>query len=125
MADAYYNGIGTTRITIFETNGDNSYYAVGRVDLVGVFSFYAGTMQTIDIDKDGTEEVAVCIDGNFVILKFNGSQNHQTYEVYYIKRNELTVSGENSVYFGATMSDLLDDSEYEILISLNHIIVTR
>jgi hypothetical protein len=30
LADAYYNGIGTTRITIFETNGDNSYHAVGE-----------------------------------------------------------------------------------------------
>ncbi len=122
LADAYYNGIGTTRITIFETDGDNSYKAVGRIDLVGIFSFYAGNMQAIDIDNDGTEEIAVCIDDNFLILKFNGSENHQTYEVYYIKKNELTVSGENSVYFGATMSDLLNDSEYEILISLDHIV---
>ena len=122
LADAYYNGIGTTRITIFETNGDNSYQAVGRIDLVGIFSFYAGNMQTDDIDNDGTEEVAICIDDNFVILKFNGSENQQTYEVYYIKKNELTASGANSVYFGATMFDLLDDSEYEILISMDHII---
>jgi hypothetical protein len=122
LADAYYNGIGTTRITIFETNGDNSYQAVGRIDLVGIFSFYAGNMQAIDVNNDGTEEVAICIDGNFIILKFNGSENHQTYGVYYIKKNELTVSGENSVYFGATMSDLMDDGEYEILISLDHII---
>jgi hypothetical protein len=122
LADAYYNGIGTTRITIFETIGDNSYQAIGRTDLVGIFSFYAGNMQAIDVDNDGTQEVAVCIDDNFLILKFNGSENHQTYEVYYIKKNELTVSGENSVYFGATMSDLLDDSEYEILISMDHII---
>ncbi len=122
LADAYYNGIGTTRITIFETEGDNSYQAVGRIDLVGIFSFYAGNMQAIDVDNDGTQEVAVCIDDNFLILKFNGSENHQLYEVYYIKKNELTVSGENSVYFGATMSDLLDDSEYEILISMDHII---
>ena len=122
LADAYYNGIGTTRITIFETDGDNSYQAVGRIDLVGIFSFYAGNMQAVDIDNDGIQEVAVCIDDNFLILKFNGSENHQIYEVYYIKKNELSVSGENSVYFGATMSDLLDDGEYEILISLDHII---
>ena len=93
LADAYYNGIGTTRITIFETNGDNSYQAVGRIDLVGIFSFYAGNMQAVDIDNDGTEEVAVCIDENFLILKFNGSENQQTYEVYYIKKNELMNRG--------------------------------
>ena len=122
LADAYYNGIGTTRITIFETNGDNSYYAVGRVDLVGVFSFYAGTMQAVYIDNDGTEEIAVCIDGNFVILKFNGSQNHQTYEVYYIKQNELANDTVGSNYYGAVMSDLLNDGKKEILISMNHIL---
>ena len=122
LGDAYYNGIGTTRITIFETNGDNSYYAVGRVDLVGVFSFYAGTMQAVDIDDDGTEEIAVCIDGNFVILKFNGSQNHQTYEVYYIKQNELANETVGSDYYGAVMADLLNDGKKEILISMNHIL---
>jgi hypothetical protein len=122
LGDAYYNGIGTTRITIFETNGDNSYYAVGRVDLVGVFSFYAGTMQAIDIDGDGIQEIAVCIDQNFLVLKFNGSQNHQTYEVYYIKQNELAAAGENSAYYGATMYDLTQNNEYEILISMDHIL---
>ncbi|NWG28707.1 MAG: VCBS repeat-containing protein [Ignavibacteriaceae bacterium] len=125
LGDAYYNEIGTTRITIFETNGDNSYYALGRVDLVGVFSFYAGTMQAVDIDNDGTEEIAVCIDENFIILKFNGSQNHQTYEVYYIKQNELNTLEEWQTYFGAIMYDLLNDGEPEILISMAHTINTQ
>jgi hypothetical protein len=120
LADAYYNGIGTTRITIFETDGDNSYQAVGRIDLVGIMSFYAGNMQAIDIDNDGNEEVAVCIDDNFLILKFNGSENHHTYEVYYIKKNELSTEEEYQVYFGATMYDLQNDGEYEILISMRH-----
>ena len=120
LGDAYYNGIGTTRITIFESEGDNSYYAVGRVDLVGVFSFYAGTMQAVDVDNDGTDEIIVCIDGNFVILKFNGSKNHQTYQVYYIKQNELITNEEYQVYVGATMYDLENTSEYEILISMYH-----
>lgn len=120
--DAYYNGIGTTRITILEADGDNSYQMVGRIDLVGVMSFYAGNIQAIDIDKDGTDEIAICIDENFLILKFNGSRNHHTYEVYYIKKNELSTEEEFQVYFGATMYDLLDDGEYEILISIAHTI---
>lgn len=122
LADAYYNGIGTTRITIFETNGDNSYWAVGRVDLVGIFSFYAGTIQAIDIDGDGTEEVAICIDQNFLILKFNGTEGYHTYQLYYIKKNELATSEEGSNYYGAIMYDLLNDGNIEILISMNHII---
>ncbi len=125
FGDAYYNGIGTTRLTIYETNGNNSYQAVGRVDLVGIFSFYAGTMQAVDIDNDGIQEIAVCIDENFIILKFNGSRDHHTYEVYYIKQNELNTQNEFQVYFGATMYDLIrnDRKEYEILISMIHIIV--
>jgi hypothetical protein len=114
LGDAYYNGIGTTRITIFETNGDNSYYAVGRVDLVGVFSFYAGTMQAIDIDNDGTQEIAVCVDGNFIILKFNGSKNYQTYQVHYIKQNNYENFTE---YYGAILNDLDNDNKKEILLS--------
>jgi hypothetical protein len=123
LADAYYNGIGTTRITIFETNGDNSYQIVGRVDLVGVFSFYAGTMQAVDIDHDGIQEIAVCIDDNFLILKFNGSRDHHRYELYYIKKNELTSSGENSFYYGAFIYDLKSDSNMNLLISMDHVIL--
>lgn len=122
LGEAFYNGVGITRITIFETNGDNSYQAVGRVDLIGVFSFYAGTMQAVDINRDGIDEVAICIDDNFLILKFNGSKDHHIYEVFYIKQNELSANGENSVYFGATVNDLLKNGEINILISLDHII---
>jgi len=122
LGDAFYNGQAVTRITIFETNGNNRYEIVGRIDLIGVFSFYAGTMQAVDIDDDGIDEVAVCIDENFLILKFNGSQNHHTYEVYYIKQNELAASGENSVYFGATVYDLKNNGEINLLISMDHII---
>ena len=120
LADAYYNGIGTTRITIFETNGDNNYHAVGRVDLVGVFSFYAGTMQAVDIDNDGTEEIAVCIDDNFLILKFNGSRDHHTYELYYIKQNDLLTLEEWTTYYGAIMYDLKQNGDYNLLISMRH-----
>ncbi len=122
LADAYYSGIGTTRITIFETDGDNSYQAVGRIDLGGIMSFYAGNMQAIDVDNDGTEEVAVCIDDNFLILKFNGSENHHTYEIYYIKQNELNSEGEYQIYTGAIMYDLQNTGKYEVLISMRQII---
>ena len=125
LADAYYNGIGTTRITIFETDGDNSYQSVGRIDLVGVFSFYAGTMQAVDINNDGTDEVAVCIDDNFLILKFCGSRGQHIYKLNYIKQNNLIVQGEFKIYYGATMYELQsnDKKEYDILISMLHVIV--
>jgi hypothetical protein len=122
MGDAFYGKYAATRLTIFETDGDNSYHAVGRVDLIGIFSFYAGTIQAIDIDGDGVEEVAICIDDNFLILKFNGSQNHHSYELYYIKKNELATEVVGSNYYGAVIYDLLNDGNNEILISMNHIL---
>lgn len=120
--DAFYNGVGITRITIFEANMNNSYHRVGKIDLVGVFSFYASNMQVLDVDKDGRYEVMVCIDQHVLILKFNGSLNHHTYEVFYIKRNDLAFSGRNSVFYGATMYDVTDDGKEDIVIHLDDII---
>ena len=119
--DAFYSGVGITRITLFEADGNDSYQAVGKIDLIGVMSFEAGNIQTLDVDKDGIDEVAICIDGNFLILKFNGSKNHQTYEVFYIKKNELALAGGNSVFYGATMYDLTGDGKEELIINLDNV----
>jgi hypothetical protein len=66
--------------------------------------------------------VAICIDGNFLILKFVGNTNHQIYQLYYIKKEEEYSPGEWIAYFGATMNDLLKNGNDEILISLIHIV---
>ncbi|NWG28072.1 MAG: T9SS type A sorting domain-containing protein [Ignavibacteriaceae bacterium] len=120
--DAFYNGVGITRITIFEANGNNSYQVVGKIDLVGVFSFYASNMKVLNVDKRGKDEIMICIDQHVIILKFNGSQNHHTYEVFYIKRNDLAFNGRNSVFYGATMYDITDDGKEDIVIHLDDII---
>ncbi|NWG28355.1 MAG: T9SS type A sorting domain-containing protein [Ignavibacteriaceae bacterium] len=112
--EAFYNGVPIIKFSCFESNGNNSYEIVGRIDLVGVFTFYAYNIQAVDVDNDGIDELMVCIDGNFLILKFNGSPGHQTYEVYYIKK----VSGEYIAYCGATMYDLDYDGNKEILIDM-------
>ncbi len=116
MGQAFYNGIPKTRITLFEATGNNSYEAVGRIDLIGVFSFDAGNIQSLDVDKDGKDEVMICIDANVIILKFAGSTNDQKYEVYYIKQN--TISG--IYYFGAAMYDIDNDGKEEIIISMQN-----
>ncbi len=113
--EAFYNGIPIIRFSCFEANGNNSYEIVGRIDLVGVFTFYAYNIQAVDVDNDGIDELMICIDGNFLILKFNGSPEHQAYEVYYIKK----VSGEYIAYWGATMYDLDYDGNKEILLDMH------
>lgn len=114
--DAFYNGQGITRITIFEANGNNSYQVVGRIDLLGIFSFDAGNIQVIDVDKDGKEEVLFGLDMTVLILKFNGSLNHQTYEVFFYKRHNW----ENNYmgYYGANLYNLIDDQRDELLINM-------
>lgn len=121
--DAYYPGIGSmTRITLFEANGNNSYQIVGRIDLVGVFSFFAQNYQAVDVDKDGIEEMMICIEQTVLILKFNGSTNHHSYELFYYRRNNLPAAGRNSVYYGATLYDLNNDGKEEIIVTLDDII---
>lgn len=120
--DAYYSGLGITRITLFENNGNNNYQVVGKIDLIGVFSFYATNIQVLDVDKDGKEEVMICIDEHVIILKFNGVPNHQIYSVYYIKRNDLLASGRNSEFYGATMYNVTDDDKDDIVIDMDEAI---
>jgi len=113
---AFYNGVPKTRITIFESFGNNYYYAVGRIDLVGVFPFDAFNIQSLDVDKDGKDEVMICIAANIIILKFAGSTNDQKYEVYYVKQNWIP----GIYYYGATMYDIDNDGKEEIIISMQN-----
>lgn len=114
--DAFYNGVPKTRITIFEAIGNNNYQAVGRIDFIGVFSFDAGNILSLDVDKDGKDEVIICIDANVIILKFAGSTNVQKYEIFYIKQNSIP-----GIYFyGATMYDFDSDGKEEVVISLQN-----
>lgn len=118
----FWNGEAITRITIFEASINNNYVAVGKIDIIGAFNFYAKNMQVLDVDKDGKQEVMMCIEQHVIILKFNGGQNHHTYEVFYIKRNDLAFSGRNSVFYGATMYDVTNDGKEDIVIHLDDII---
>ena len=117
--DAYYDGVGITRFTCFESNGEHSYVPVARIDLVGVFSFFAGNCFAKDIDGDGKEEILICIDGHVIILKFVGTPNHHAYDIFYLKENEL--ANFNGVYFGATLHNLTTNDRDDLFISLGQL----
>ena len=113
--DMFYNGLGITRITLFEADGNDSYQVVGKIDILGIFSWDAGNIQVIDVDKDGKEEVLLGLDQTVLILKFNGSKNHQNYEVFYFKQNNWE---NNTVgYEGANLYNLTGDGKDELLIN--------
>src|SRR3990172_3798972 len=100
-----------TRFTCFEAIGDNQYKEVHRIDIVGIFSFYAGNCFTLDVDKDGTEELVICLDQHVFIFKFTGKPGKPSYRLFHVKRNNL-----NGAYFGVTMNDLDNDGYEELLI---------
>ena len=79
-------------------------------------------MLALDVDKDGVDELVLCLDQTFIILKFKGSPGQHSYEVYYIKQNERALKGENSVYWNASMYDINSDGQEEILITSDNVI---
>ncbi len=115
--DSFFSGVPITRLTCFEAVGNNSYQAVARIDIIGFFSFFAFNMLALDLTNNGIDELILCLDQTFIILKFNGSAGHHSYELYYIKQNERALNGENSVYWNASMYDINSDGQKEILIT--------
>jgi len=98
-----------TRFTGFEYTGDNEYEEVHRIDFVGVFPLYAINGFGLDVDKDGTEELVICI-GNYVfIIQYKGSIENP-YDIFYAIRDNYPGS-----FLGITMYDL-DNNGYEELL---------
>lgn len=118
--DAFYNGLGITRFTCFEPNDNNSYIPVARLDIIGIFSFFAGNCSAKDIDGDGIEELLVCLDQHVLIFKFSGGPNTHQYSLLFAKRNEM--ANQNSVYYNATLYDFTKDGKNELLIGMDQVI---
>ncbi|NWF88021.1 MAG: T9SS type A sorting domain-containing protein [Ignavibacteriaceae bacterium] len=106
-----------TRFTCFEAVGDNQYKEVHRIDIVGIFSFYAGNCFALDVDKDGTDELVICLDQHVFIFKFTGKSGKLAYKLLYAKRNNNPMG----VYYGVTMNDLDNDGYEEMLIHQDNI----
>jgi len=116
--DFYYVGEGITRLLMYETNGDDSYEQKYQIDILGVFSFYAGNMVAADLDGDGKEELVVCIDQNVLVFKNTGGNN---YALWYIKQNDFALSGANSVYYEVTVADFDGDGRPEVIIGMDEV----
>ncbi len=112
--DAIYNGVPKTRLTSFEAVGNNLYEAKHVIDIIGRMSFDAYNGFTVDIDKDGTEEIGLCLDQTFMIFKFNGSVNQWGFDLFYLKINNF--EQRQSRYHGALMYDINNGGFEEVLI---------
>ncbi len=111
--DAYVSGVGLTRLIAFEASGPDRYQTAYTIDLLGVFSFYAGNLQAVDMDHDGKEELLLCIDQHVLIFKSTGL--HQ-YLLWYARTNELKDAGQNSVIHAAWAVDFAAGSYPQILV---------
>ena len=111
---AFYDGVPITRLSCLEATGNNQYETKHVVDIVGRFSFDAYNGFAVDINKDGTEEIGLCLDQTFMIFKFNGEENEWSFELFYLKLNNYDeLPGR---YHGALMGDLDNDGFEEALI---------
>jgi len=117
--DAFYSGVGKSRFTCFESNGNNSYEPVAKIDLIGIFSFFAGNCLTKDIDKDGKQELFICLDQHVFIITFSGIKNEHRYSLLYAKRNDM--ANQNSVYYSAGLYDFTNDGIDELMIQMDQV----
>ena len=112
---AFYDGVPITRLSCLEAVGDNQYETKHIIDIMGRLGFDAHNGFAVDIDKDGTEEIGLCLDQTFMIFKFNGSENQWSFDLFYLKLNDI----ENSQYFGSMMYDIDLDGFEELLIMMD------
>lgn len=111
--DAYIGGVGSTSLFVLEAIDDDSYEIVYQIDILGVISFFAGNLFTADLDKDGKDEVILCIDQHVLAFKYNVDE----YELFYLKRNELL--NQNSIYYSATTADFDGDGYPELVVCMD------
>jgi hypothetical protein len=118
--DAFYNGTGITRFTCFESDGNNSFVAVAKLDIIGIFSFYAGNCMVKDINKDGKQELFICLDQHVFVFNFSGSKNNPHYSLQFMKTNEM--ADQNSVYYSAALYDFTNDGKDELIVEMGQVV---
>lgn len=110
-------GDGTSKIMCYETDDDNSYTPVAYIELRYLVSLYSNYLQAVDINNDSIEELIINLGNYLIMLKFTGSPNHHSYEIYYAKIKENTQPG--SIILPSTIYDLNRDGKLDILLSLD------
>jgi hypothetical protein len=79
----FSSGVPLIRLKIFEFYGINNYQVVGGIEIRGTFPWDTELLKAKDIDGDGIEEIFLCIDNATLMLKFTGTENQHSYEIFY------------------------------------------
>jgi hypothetical protein len=107
---------GITVYQCYETDGDNSYKIVARIELRYSVSFAANYIQVTDIDNDGKEELILSSGNIILVLKFVGSPNDHNYKLWYAKLGEATQPG--AKFNPVSIADLNGDGKMDLLIPM-------
>ncbi len=107
---------GITIIQAYESDGDNSYKSIARIELRYLVSFYNYYIQSVDIDDDGKEELIISIGNVILILKFVGSPGNHLYKLWYAKVGEGTQPG--AQFNPVAIADLDGDGKKDLLIPM-------
>jgi hypothetical protein len=107
---------GITIIQSYESDGDNSYKSIARIELRYLVSFYNYYIQAVDIDDDSKEELIISIGNVILILKFVGSPGNHQYKLWYAKIGEGTQPG--AQFNPVSIADLDGDGKKDLLIPM-------
>lgn len=81
---------GISTFGCYESDGDNNYTAVSAIELRYLVSFNANYIQAADMDNNGKEELIISLGNYLLILKFTGTPNNHSYDIWYAKIGEAT-----------------------------------
>lgn len=111
----FVNGI--TAFQCYEADRDNSYKAVATIELRYLNSLSGSeTIQAIDIDDDGKEELIINVGNVILILKFVGSFENHKYKLWYAKLGEATQPG--AQFYPIAVADLDGDDKKDLVIPM-------
>lgn len=96
--------------TCFETNGDHSYQPIFKIKIPDYYTLYPLTAFADDLDGDVKEEIVICADYFFLVLKFTGSPDRHRYNIWYFNLREFG-TGEN---WTVRSYDINDDGKKEL-----------
>ncbi len=108
---------GISTFWCYEAGGQNNYIPVASIELRYLVSPFTNYLQASDIDNDGKEELIINIGNYLIILKFVGQPNQHSYEIYYVKIDELTEP--TADFQPVTVYDLNRDGRKDILIPMD------